>query len=214
MGAMSDVNRQPQSHRQRQALQTRKLIVRAARKLFAGGGYGTTSIEAVADEAGVSPRTIYAAFGNKKGILAAICEEWLEESGIQEAVSRGLAEPNLNRRLVLVAESSRRQWESERGVVALLEGAATSDAEVSRMVAGWKDDRARSLRMVVEGLEKQLRPGLDANEAGAMIRALTGSEVYTELVVSEGWSGEKYEQWLNGLLRQLLVPGRRRIKHS
>ncbi|MGH7760404.1 MAG: TetR/AcrR family transcriptional regulator [Candidatus Dormibacteraceae bacterium] len=211
---MSDVNLRPQSYRQRQALQTRKLIVQAARKLFAGGGYGTTSIDAVAEEAGVSPRTIYAAFGSKKGILGAICEAWLEESGIQEAVSKGLAEPDLGRRLALVAESSRRQWESERGVVALLEGAATSDAEVARMVAGWKDDRARSFRMVVEGLEKQLRPGLDANEAGAMIRALTGSEVYTELVVREGWSGENYERWLNGLLVQLLVPGRRRIKHS
>lgn len=209
---MSDVNVRSRSYRQRQAFQTRKLIVQAARKLFAGGGYGTTSIEAVAGEAGVSPRTIYAAFGNKKGILAAICEEWLEEAGIQEAVSRSLAEVDLNRRLAAVAQSSRRQWESERGVVALLEGAATSDAEVARMVAGWKDDRARAFRMLVEGMENQLRPGLDANEAGATMRALTGSEVYTELVVGEGWSGDKYEQWLNGLLRQLLVHGGRRVK--
>jgi AcrR family transcriptional regulator len=209
---VSDVNLQPPTYRQRQAAQTRKLIVQAARKLFAGGGYGTTSIEAVADEAGVSPRTIYAAFGTKKGILAAICEEWLEAAGIRETVSRGLAEGDLSRRLALVAQSSRRQWESEHGVVALLEGAATSDAEVARMVAGWKDDRARSLRTVVEGLEEQLRPGLDANQAGAMIRALTGSEVYAELVVGEGWSGDKYEQWLNGLLSQVLLPGRRRLK--
>ena len=214
MAPMTDVNVRPRSYRQRQAFQTRKLIVQAARKLFAGGGYGTTSIEAVAGEAGVSPRTIYAAFGNKKGILAAICEEWLEEAGIQEAVSRGLTEANLSRRLAVVAQSSRRQWESERGVVALLEGAATADAEVARMVAGWKDDRARSLRTVAEGLETQLRPGLDANDAGAMIRALTGSEVYRELVVGEGWSGDKYEQWLNGLLRQLLVHGGRPVKYS
>ena len=66
-------------------------------------------------------------------------------------------------------------------MVALLEGAATADAEVARMVAGWKDDRARSLRTVAEGLETQLRPGLDANDAGAMIRALSGPEVDSEL---------------------------------
>ena len=202
---MPDVKLQATSHRQRQAIQTRKLIVQAARTLFAGGGYSATSIDAVADEAGVSPRTVYAAFGNKKAILAAICEEWLEEAGIREAVSKGLADADLGRRLALVAQSSRRQWESERGVVALLEGAAASDAEVSRMLAGWQDERARSLRLVVKGLEKQLRPELDAREAGAMIRALTSADVYTELVLAEGWSGDRYEQWLAGLLRQLLV---------
>ena len=127
------------------------------------------------------------------------------------AGSGGLTEANLGRGLGVVAQSSRRQLESERGVVALLEGAATADAEVARMGAGWKDDRARSLRTVAEGLETQLRPGLDANDAGAMIRALTGSEVYRELVVGEGWSGDKYEQWLNGLLRQLLVHGGRPV---
>ena len=203
---MPDVNPQPVSHRQRQALQTRSLIVQAARKLYAGGGYAATSIEAVAEEAGVSPRTVYATFGNKKAILAAICEDWLEQAGIRETVTRGLAELDLGLRLGLVAQSSRRQWESERGVVALLEGAAASDAEVGRMLAGWKDDRARSFRQVLEGLETQLRPGMEASEAAGMMRALTGAEVYGELVVGEGWSGHRYEQWLAGLLRQLLIP--------
>lgn len=211
---MPNVKLQPTSHRQRQAFQTRKLIVQAARKLFAGGGYVATSIEAVAEEAGVSPRTVYAAFGNKKGVLSAICEEWLEQAGIPETVTRGLAEADLGRRLALVAQSSRRQWESEGGVVALLEGAAASDAEVARMLARWKDDRARSFHQIVEGLEKQLRPGLSASDAGGMIRALTGAEVYRELVVGEGWSGDKYEQWLAGLLRKLLVPEGRAAEDS
>ena len=201
-----DVKPRATSHRQRQASQTRKLIVQAARNLFSGGGYAATSIEAVAEHAGVSPRTIYAAFGNKKGILAAICEDWLEEAGVRETVSRGLAEPDLGRRLVLVAHSSRHQWESERGVIALMDGAAASDAEVARMLAAWKDERARSLRLVFEGLEEQLRPGLDANEAGAMLRALTSADVYVELTMGEGWSGDRYERWLTELLHHQLLP--------
>jgi AcrR family transcriptional regulator len=192
--------------RQRQALETRRSIARAARSLFAERGYAATSIEAVAQEAGVAARTVYATFGSKKAILAAICEDWLTEAGVMETVADGLAERDLRRRLALVAYSSRRQWESERGVTSMLEGAAASDAEVARMLAGWKNDRARSLHAIVAGLESDLRSGIDANQAGAIIRALTSADVYLELVVGEGWTPSEYEEWLGGLLVNILLP--------
>jgi len=196
--------------RRRQALETRRAIARAARALFAERGYATTSIEAVAEEAGVAARTVYAAFGTKKAILAAICEEWLAEAGVAEAAMAGLRERELRPRLAIVARSSRRQWESERGVRAMLEGAAASDAEVARMLAGWKNDRAGSLHGVVEGVEADLRVGLDVARAGAIVRALTGGEVYAELVGGEGWTPDQYEQWLGDLLCEVLLgPGRR-----
>jgi AcrR family transcriptional regulator len=192
--------------RRRQALETRREIARAARSLFAERGYAATSVEVVAKEAGVAARTVYAIFGTKKAILAAICEEWLSEAGVMETVSQGLAERDLRRRLALVAYSSRRQWESERGVRSMLEGAAASDADVARMVAGWKSDRARSLHAIVEGLESDLRLGIDGEHAGAIIRALTTAEVYSELVAGEGWTPAEYEEWLASLLGDMLLP--------
>jgi AcrR family transcriptional regulator len=191
--------------RQRQALETRRAIVRAARSLFAEGGYAATSIEVVAEEAGVAARTVYAIFGTKKGILAAICEEWLTEAGVMETVAEGLAERDLRRRLALVVHSSRRQWESERGVRAMLEGAAASDADVAKMIAGWKSDRARSLHGIVAGFEADLRAGIDGKRAGAIIRALSSAEIYSELVNGEGWRPDEYEQWLGGLLSDVLL---------
>jgi AcrR family transcriptional regulator len=191
--------------RQRQALETRRAIANAARSLFTERGYAATSIEVVADQAGVAARTVYAIFGTKKAILGAICEEWLAEAGIVEAAAAGMKERDLRRRLSLVAQSSRRQWESERGVRAMLEGAAASDAEVARMLAGWKDDRARSLHAVVVGVEGDLRSEIDHQRAGAIIRALTSAEVYVELVAGEGWTPDEYERWLAGLLVGVLV---------
>lgn len=191
--------------RRRQALETRRSIARAARSLFSERGYAATSIEVVAEEAGVAARTVYAIFGGKKAILAAICEEWLAEAGVMQTVAEGMAEPDVRRRLALVAHSSRRQWESERGVASMLEGAAASDAEVAKMLAGWKADRARSLHAVVEGLEGELRGGMDSRRAGAIIRALTSAEVYSELVAGEGWTADEYEQWLRALLRSVLL---------
>ena len=192
--------------RQRQALETRRAIAHAARSLFAERGYAATSIEVLAAEAGVAERTVYAIFGTKKAILGAICEEWLTEAGVMETIAEGLEAPDLRRRLALVAHSSRRQWESERGVRAMLDGAAASDADVAKMVAGWKADRARSFRAVVTGHEGSLRPGIDGDRAGAIIRALTSAEIYSELVAGEGWTPAEYERWLAGLLAHVLLP--------
>ncbi|HLJ67467.1 MAG TPA: helix-turn-helix domain-containing protein, partial [Chloroflexota bacterium] len=63
---MADVKPERIPYRQRQALATRRLIAQAARSLFTAHGYAATSIEAVAADAGVSPRTVYAIFGTKK----------------------------------------------------------------------------------------------------------------------------------------------------
>jgi AcrR family transcriptional regulator len=192
--------------RRRQALETRRAITHTARSLFVERGYASTSIEVLAEEAGVAARTVYSIFGTKKAILGAICEEWLTEAGVMESVAEGLAMPDLRQRLAVVANSSRRQWESERGVRAMLDGAAASDADVARMVGSWKDDRARSLRSVVTGLESGLRLGIDGDRAGAIIRALSSPDIYCELVTAEGWTPSEYEKWLDGLLSDVLLP--------
>lgn len=49
-------------------------ILAAATRLFLEQGYGSTSLEAVAAEAGVTKPTVYSHFGSKQGLLAAITE--------------------------------------------------------------------------------------------------------------------------------------------
>ena len=68
------------TYRQAQAAATRERIAEAARRLFGVAGYGSTSIEAIAAEAGVAVRTVYSAFGTKREILSLICEQWLERA--------------------------------------------------------------------------------------------------------------------------------------
>jgi AcrR family transcriptional regulator len=50
----------------------RELVVSAARKLFLEAGYGATSMDKIAAEAGVSKRTVYSHFQNKENLFAAI----------------------------------------------------------------------------------------------------------------------------------------------
>ena len=62
------------SHRQRQALATRQIILEAAHRLFLEQGYGSTTIEVISAEAGVAVSTVYGIYKNKRGILKAIRE--------------------------------------------------------------------------------------------------------------------------------------------
>ena len=68
--------------RERMAQQTREDILRAARRLFAERGYTATSINDIAEEAGVAIQTIYARLGSKRGLLLALIDLIDEEAGV------------------------------------------------------------------------------------------------------------------------------------
>ncbi len=55
--------------------QKQAAIVSAALRLFMRDGYGRTSVDAIADEAGVSKRTIYNHYSDKKSLFLAVIRE-------------------------------------------------------------------------------------------------------------------------------------------
>jgi AcrR family transcriptional regulator len=202
---MNNVNRKL-THRQRQALATRKLIVDTARDLFLEQGYVATTIETIAAQAGVAVSTVYAVFGSKRGILQAIREAWHEESGQRDIYRRALEESDAERRLELAAQATRRQWTTSRSMIAIYQGAAAADqdaaAELELALAG----RRAGLNEFIQKTLPMLRPGLDAARTADIFRALTHMEVYEELVQIAGWTPEEYEAWLAAVLKQQFLP--------
>src|SRR6476469_10997478 len=57
------------TRRRQQADRTRDHIISTARNLFIERGYNATTLESIAQAAGVSVESIYSIFGNKKAIL-------------------------------------------------------------------------------------------------------------------------------------------------
>ena len=58
--------------REEQARETKRRILDAALVLFGRHGYTGATMEAIAQEAGVAPLTVYSAFGSKAALLAAL----------------------------------------------------------------------------------------------------------------------------------------------
>lgn len=192
--------------RQRQALETRRLILEAASILFSKDGYTATTIEAIATQAGVAVSTVYAAFGSKRAILRGIRTAWHEKSRIREAVFSTPSDLDPASRLRHFAQATRRQWETGSSVLAIYRGAAAADREAAAELAEALRGRRTSLDSFSRSLGPALRTDLPLERASAVLRALCLPEVHEELVVGSGWSEDEYEVWLAAALERELLP--------
>ena len=195
----------PLTHRQRQALATRTLIVDTARTLFAENGYAATTIDGIAQHCGVAASTVYAIFGNKRGILRAIREAWHASTNVREIYQRANDAPDPRRRLELYAHATRRQWETGAIVLAIYTGAAAADPEAAAELEQALEGRRRNLAALLEAGALTFSAGRPLAEVQAIHLALTRPEVYDELVLAWGWTADAYEAWLaKALIAQFL----------
>jgi AcrR family transcriptional regulator len=203
---MTDVNNQLKStHRQRQAQATHNMIVAAAQALFLEQGYICTTMDVIAERAGVATSTVYAIFGSKRGILRAIRDTWHERTHIRELINNSQQSSSPAMRLEQLAAATRRQWELGAEVTAIYTGAAAADpraaAELTQALAG----RREGLQGFAKNLEQHLPPDLDTAHAAAILQALCMPEVFDELVRRSGWSADEYQVWLAKILKHEML---------
>jgi AcrR family transcriptional regulator len=188
--------------RQRQAEQTRARILDAARELFRSAGYAATTMDAVASAAGVSAKTVEAAFGSKRGMLAALVDPLATAGPPRDLVDRLRAADGGPARLRLVAELSRRAYEASLPEFELMRDAAAIAPEIAA-AARQVDSRRRAHQVRLVGYLRDggsLREDLAPDEATDIIWTLTGYDVYRALVVERGWPADRYQAWLASTL--------------
>lgn len=194
------------TYRQRQAQATRDLIADTARRLFAADGYGATSMEAIAREAGIAVRTVYAAFGAKREILSLICERWLEQAGARELAGQVLAEPDSARRLRGAAHWLRVLYSAGFDVVLIFEAATDESPETRALLRAKLAGRNQVMDAIIASLDGHLT--VPVPHAQAMYRALAAPGVYQELVEESGWTPDDFEHWVaDTLQRNVMAPG-------
>jgi AcrR family transcriptional regulator len=195
------------TYRQLQAQATRDRIADTARRLFATRGYGATSIETIAAEAGVAVRTVYAAFGAKREILSLICERWLEHAGARELAATVLAEPDPVRRLHAAANWLRVLYSAGFDVVLIFEAATDESPQTRALLRSKLAGRNEVMDGMIASLGEHLAVPLA--RAQAMFRALAAPGVYQELVEESGWSPADFEHWVRDTLQRnlLAAPG-------
>jgi AcrR family transcriptional regulator len=203
---MADSVKPRSTYRQAQAAATRERIAEAARRLFGVAGYGSTSIEAIAADAGVAVRTVYSAFGTKREILSLICEQWLERARARELAGEVLAEPDPARRLRGAASWLCALYSAGFDVVIIFEAATDESAETRELLRSKLAGRNQAMDAMIASLDGHLHAPV--RQVQAVYRALAAPGVYRELVEESGWTPEEFERWVGGTLERYAAGGR------
>lgn len=193
--------------RQRQAEETRQRILEAARLLFESSGYAVTTIEAIAEAAEVSPKTIAAVFGSKRALLAEVINPKTFSPRVRQLTEEvgTIEDPSL--RLSLVAQIARQAYELMASSLELLRTARAVAPELADAAQQVEARRRQNQAQLIASLYDQgaLRPDLSFEEATDVLWTLTSYDVYRMLVVEQRWKPERYETWLAQLLVQHLL---------
>ncbi len=194
---------------------TRRRVAEAAATLFAERGYAATTLQAIADAAGVHVQTIYQAFGTKVAVLAETAAVLVagpdEESSTpppeREWVRELFAEPDPRRQLALYAAHMRAVSERYMGLLDVMRVTAAVDPEVGAFLAAAEQGRYDGPRHITPELAARgaLKPGLSAERAADIMYALTTYDVYRSLIVDRGWSGADAEGWIAETLTTALL---------
>ena len=200
------------SSRRESAARNRAAVLAACRELLFRDGYHHMTVRSVAEQAGVSPETVYKAFGSKAGLMKALWDVTLAGDDQPVAIAdrpqmqevRSAADPG---------EKLRRWAGFVRGAnqrLAPLYGLlAQAGPEVAQLLATTQRERLTGVRALVTHLTDTglLAAGRDPATAADACWALTGPRVFLDLTADRGWHPGQYEDWLTRMLiANLLAP--------
>jgi AcrR family transcriptional regulator len=200
--------------RREQAAATRQAILEAAERLFAVKGYASTSVAAIAGEARVALKTVYAVFGTKAEVLRALWN--LRMRGDDEPLPlyerpwyrEIVAEPDPAMKLELLARASRLVKERTSDTLEIVRQAAPADPGIAKVYERFQTDfyEIGTLGVIESFAAGEL--ALEPVAAADTLWTLNHPDVYQLLVRWRGWSPDAYERWLAGILRTQLLATR------
>jgi AcrR family transcriptional regulator len=189
---------------------TRSKVVAAASELFSTGGYGVTTMQAIADAAGVSVETVYANGPKRALIIAAFEVAFAGNEGREQLAERPdaaaiLALDDLDRliddgvRFVCAAN------QRAAGIWRALRAAADADAEVREVMDDLVERRKRDYRSNIAALAAfGTLPG-DHQKLADALSLLMSNEGYEYLVEIGGWGMPEYQEWVARAIRALIL---------
>jgi AcrR family transcriptional regulator len=194
------------SHRTRdRSAATRERIKAATRELLAEGNFHASTVEEVAERAGVSRATLYQHFRSRLELVDAICETFDENPALIEL--RGLVElADADEALARTIANALRFWSSEDGVLAQLYGVAAVDPAAQALVDRQRADRRSELERLVANLRRAARLRVSPQRALQILLVLTSYETYRELREA-GTSDRQATALLQESARDLLIRG-------
>ncbi len=193
-----------------QADDTRARIAAAARQAFVERGWAGTTVRDVAAAAGVSVPTVYAVYGNKKGLATALMDAAdLAADPRRVTAELAAAEDDPARQLAISVGFDRRLYERSGDLLRTLREAAAGEPELAALAHEGvrRGDHAR-LTVIASWPPGTLRAGVDPQGAVDRYAAVCTLDAWTDLTGPRGWSPDEVERWWTAVVvHELLGEG-------
>jgi AcrR family transcriptional regulator len=196
------------SRRRASSDERRGRILQTARNLFGHYGYGATSIERIAGEAGVAVPTVYAMYRSKRAMLFALLDQadaQADVAGLLRDLHATAGDPRTQlRRLV---SFTCRFYGKAGDIVEIARGAGCTNEDLLALWQEGEERRLRGQRPLTDAWDRAgvLPKSHTAKEALDILWAMTGADHYRLFVVDRKWSAARYEAWLENTLERLLL---------
>ena len=199
--------------RDEQARRTRRAVVTAARELFLAQGYAATTIDAIAEAAHVSRRTVFNAVGGKVALLklaldwAIVGDDEPVALADRPAVKAIQAERDPRRALdlwvTMVVDIAARV----APIGEVLYAAADGDPEAAELLAKEAQTRMYGARAFAGHLAALggLAAGVTEQQAADLCWTVNDGHLYSLLVTQRGWTPAALDQWLSDSLTAALL---------
>jgi AcrR family transcriptional regulator len=196
------------------AAATRAAILAAAQDCFEQRGWAGTTIPAIAEAAGVSPKTVEAQHGTKAALLAAVvpfairgdaADTPMIERDAGRAVESApdaatMIERHVPYAMAITSRSARIAW--------VVESASRSDDSVAEIWARMTHNRRFGARWAAGHLldKPGARPDLDADHAARIFLIAIDWATYRSLRYELGLSERDVHAWVLDYERRMLLP--------
>jgi AcrR family transcriptional regulator len=194
--------------REQRAQQTRVRIATAALRLFLERGYVATTIDAIAQEAGVAPATVYQAFGTKHAVLERVLDSTIagDDAPVglleREWVSQARRQRDARRRLAVVVRHAAQVAARTAPLKEVMRDAAAADPRVRDLIREDHARRRQTQRVLVDIAigDSALRPGTTHEAAADTFFVLVSSHNYQFVADVLGWRLGDWQRWLVAIL--------------
>lgn len=201
------------SRRRAEAERTRGRVLDVAQRMLLDGGYGRTSVSAIARAAGVSVELVYKAFGGKAGLVREIQNRALLGQGPVPAPDRSdaVAATDIDARSLLREWSRLATEVSPLGspIVLLVRAGAGADADLAALLEEINQQRLERMALNAARLVTHpgVRPELGVEQIRDVLWTYSAPELYDLLVRQRGWTVDRFGDFLfRGMSGQLLAP--------
>jgi AcrR family transcriptional regulator len=202
------------SGRRARADARRRDVVLAARELFERDGFRLTTITAVAAHAGVSPESIYKGFGSKATLAKAVFDVALAGDHEPVPVAERPAllalrdEPDVRRKIDLFVGGLVQRLARSAKVHILIRDGRHVDDSLAPIWEKLQEEGRTGMTMLGRHLLEtgNLRDGIELDEVRDVLWNYLAIDHYERLVLMQGWSHDRYGQWLTRAVISALCP--------